>query len=201
MSTLVNSLRVVFHPRSGWPLVARGTSGSFRTLATHTLPLAAIPAACWYVGVTTQGWTIMGDPVKLTGDSALALCALFYLAMVGGVIFLGSMAAWMAETYNAGQRAVGRGITLISYTATPFFFAGVLGLYPVLWLDILIGTAVACYCIYLLFLGTGQIMQVPPERAFLYAAAIFAVALVAFVALLGVTVILWDFGSPPEYTY
>jgi len=201
MSTLVNSVGVMFSPKSAWPLIAQEHSGTVLTLATHTLPLAAIPAACWYVGVTTQGWTIMGDPVKLTTDSALALCALFYLAMVGGVIFLGGMAAWMAETYNAGQRAMARGVALISYTATPFFFAGLLGLYPMLWVDILIGTGVACYCIYLLFLGTGQIMQVPPERAFLYAAAIFAVALVAFVALLGATVIPWDLGAPPEYTY
>ena len=35
-------------------------------------------------------------------------------------------------------------------------------------------------------------MQVPPERAFLYAAALLAVALVAFVALLGATVIIWS---------
>jgi len=59
-----------------------------------------------------------------------------------------------------------------------------------------VGTAVACFCIYLLFQGTGAIVQVPPERAFLYAAA-----LVAFVALLGATVIIWDLGVFPEYTY
>jgi hypothetical protein len=35
----------------------------------------------------------------------------------------------------------------------------------------------------------------------LYAAALFAVALVAFVALLGATVIIWDLGAAPEYTY
>jgi hypothetical protein len=44
-------------------------------------------------------------------------------------------------------------------------------------------------------------MQVPRERAFLYAAALFAVALVAFVALLGATVIIWDLGTTPEHTY
>ena len=44
-------------------------------------------------------------------------------------------------------------------------------------------------------------MQVPPERAFLYAAALFAVDLVAFVALLGATVIIWDLGVFPEYKY
>jgi hypothetical protein len=71
----------------------------------------------------------------------------------------------------------------------------------VLWLDILAGSLVAIYCIYLLYMGTGPVMHVPAERSFLYASAVFAVALVAFVALLGATVVLWDFGPAPEYTY
>ena len=150
-----------------------------QTLALHTIPFALIPAVCWYIGVTTQGWTIMGDPVKLTPESALPMCVLFYLAMVAGVIFLGFMVNWMAATYSTAG-GVGKGVALISYTASPFFLAGFLGLYPVLWLDIMIGTIVACYCIYLLFLGTGPVMEVPPERSFLYAAAVFAVALVSF---------------------
>ena len=82
-----------------------------------------------------------------------------------------------------------------------FFLAGVLGLYPVLWIDIMLGTLIAVYCIYLLYLGTGPVMAVPPERGFLYASAVFAVALVSFVALLGATVVLWDLGPTPEYTY
>ena len=86
-------------------------------------------------------------------------------------------------------------------TATPFFLAGLLGLYAVLWVDIVVGTLVACYCIYLLYRGTGMVMEVPPERGFLYASAVFAVALVSFVAMLGATVVLWDFGPSPEYTY
>ena len=110
------------------------------------------------------------------------------------------MAGWMAKTYNAGERAFDRGVTLVSQRQR-LFLAGFLGVYPVLWIDIVIGTAVACFCIYLLFQGTGPIMQVPPERAFLYAAALFAVALVAFVALLGATVIIWDLGASPEYMY
>ena len=201
MKTLFNSIILTFNPKSGWSYIAQAPAGMLQTLVAHTIPLAFIPAVCWYAGVTEVGWAVMGDPVKLTPASALAMCVLFYVAMVTGVIFLGSMAGWMANTYNAGERAFDRGVTLVSNTATPFFLAGFLGVYPVLWLDIVIGTAVACYCIYLLFQGTGPIMQVPPERAFLYAAALFAVALVAFVALLGGTVILWDLGVSPEYRY
>ncbi|MEQ9005533.1 MAG: Yip1 family protein, partial [Pseudomonadales bacterium] len=119
---------------------------------------------------------------------------------LGGVGFLGYMVRWMSAAYGSVS-SLAQGVTLISYTASPFFLAGLLGLYPVLWLDILIGCLVACYCIYLLYRGTPAMMDVPPERGFLYASAVFAVALVSFVALLGATVVLWDFGPTPEYTY
>ena len=200
MNTVLNGLLVVFNPRQGWGKIAEQRAGLMALLLLHTIPFALIPAVCWYFGVTTQGWTISGDPVKLTAASALPMCVLFYLAMVAGVLFLGYMVSWMAGSYGT-EGGVSRGVALISYTAGPFFLAGFLGLYPVLWLDIMIGTLVACYCIYLLFIGTGPVMEVPPERAFLYASAVFAVALVSFVALLGATVVLWDLGPTPEYTY
>jgi hypothetical protein len=200
MNTVLNGFLVVFNPVRGWQRIVENRPGLMSQLLLHTIPFALIPAVCWYIGVTSQGWTIAGDPVKLTAASALPMCVLFYLAMVGGVLFLGYMVSWMAGSYET-EGGLARGVTLISYTASPFFLAGFLGLYPILWLDIMVGTLVACYCIYLLFRGTGPVMEVPPERAFLYASAVFAVALVAFVALLGATVVLWDFGPAPEYTY
>ena len=106
----------------------------------------------------------------------------------------------MSQTYG-DKATLSQGITLISYTATPFFIAGLLGLYPILWLDITLGIAVACYCIYLLYNGVAPVMHVVQERGFLYASAVFAIALVSFVGLLTVTVLLWDFGPSPEYTY
>lgn len=200
MNTLVNGFLMVLNPKRGWQRIAADQPGLLGLLALHTIPFALIPAACWYVGVTTQGWVISGDPVKLTTGSALPMVVLFFLAMVAGVIFLGYMVSWMAGSYGT-KGGLAKGVALITYTASPFFLAGFLGLYPVLWLDVLVGTLVACYCIYLLFLGTGVVMEVPPERAFLYASAVFAVALVSFVALLGATVVLWDLGPAPEYTY
>ena len=200
MNSVLNGFLVTFSPTQGWAKIAAGTTSLAQTLALHTIPFALIPAISWYIGVTTQGWTIAGEPAKLTAASALPMCVLFYLAMVSGVIFLGFMVNWMSRSYGT-EGGFGKGVALISYTASPFFLAGFLGLYPVLWLDILVGTIVACYCIYLLFIGTGPVMEVPPERAFLYASAVFAVALVAFVGLLGATVVLWDLGTAPEYTY
>lgn len=200
MNTLINGFVVAFNPTRGWQRIAEDSSGLMKILLLHTIPFALIPAVCWYIGVTQAGWAVAEETVRLTAESALPMCALFYLAMVAGCIFLGYMVSWMAGSYGS-ESGVAQGVKLISYTATPFFLAGVLGLQPVLWLDIMIGTLIACYCVYLLYRGTSPVMNVPPERGFLYASAVFAVALVSFVALLGATVVLWDFGPAPEYTY
>ena len=200
MKTFLNGLLIAFNPQRGWQSIADNDAGWLALLLLHTAPYALIPAVCWYIGVTQVGWSFGGEIVKLTAQSALPMCSLFFLAMVAGVGFLGYMVHWMAGSYGTAS-GLAKGVALISYTASPFFLAGLLGLYPSLWIDLVVGLAVACYCIYLLFRGTPIVMGVTAERGFLYASAVFAVALVSFVALLGATVILWDFGPAPEYTH
>ena len=200
MNTLINGILLMFAPSKAWQAIADDAPSAGKVLSLHTVLLALIPAVCWYIGVTQYGWDVAGETMRLTAESALPMCVMFYLACVGGVVFLGFMVQWMSATYG-DKASLSQGITLISYTATPFFIAGLLGLYPILWLDIALGMAVACYCIYLLYAGVAPVMHVARERGFLYASAVFAVALVSFVGLLTVTVLVWDFGPAPEYTY
>ncbi len=198
----VHSLDILFRPNDAWTRIAAGGGSTLKRLATHTAPWALVPAVCWYYGITQVGWQIGAEPnQKMTPDSALIICVLFYLAMIGGVIFLGYMIHWMAATYAAANSTLERGITIVTYTATPFFLAGVLGLYPSLWIDIMLGVIVACYCIYLLYIGVPVVMDVQPERGFLFASAVVAVALVAIVGLMTATAILWGIGAEPVYTY
>lgn len=200
MKPLIQALQLLLMPRKTWPQIAAANHSLPAVLLTQTLPLALIPPLCWYFGVTRTGWLVGGEAMRLTADSALPLCVLFFGAMVAGILFMGFMVRWMSQVYGeAGSLAAGVG--LISFTATPFFVSGVIGLFPLLWLDISIGIAVACYSIYLLYLGVGPMMRVETDRGFLYASALFAVALVAFVGVLTATALLWEFGPAPEYTY
>ena len=73
------------------------------------------------------GWSVAEETMRLTPESALPMCILFFLAMVFGVAFLGFMVRWMAVSYGT-QTDFAHGVALISYTASPFFLAGVLGL-------------------------------------------------------------------------
>lgn len=198
----IHSLDILFRPNRAWAGIAAGGGSAIGRLLTHTVPWALVPAVCWYYGITTVGWQVGAEPVqKMTHESALVICTLFYLAMIAGVIFLGYMIHWMAATYAAANSTVERGITIITYTATPFFLAGILGLYPALWLDIAVGTIIGCYCVYLLYIGVPIVMDVQPERGFLFASAVVAVALVSVVGLMTATAILWGMGAEPVYTY
>ncbi len=200
MKPFINAVRLLFTPVRGWRAIADAEHSLPAVLLWQTVPMALIPAVCWYYGVTRMGWQVAGETMRLTADSALPLCILFYLAMIAGVLFMGFMVRWMSTVYGK-ESSFATGVGLISFTATPFFVSGFMGLYPLLWLDITLGVAVACYCIFLLYRGVGPMMKVPPDRGFLYASALFAVALVAFVGLLTATALLWEFGPAPEYTY
>ena len=198
----MHSAKLIFAPSAAWHDIAANERSVFHRLCLHTAVLALIPAVCWFYGITEVGWQVGLEPAqKMTVPSALRICVLFYLAMIVGVVALGYMVHWMAETYAAVDSSVSRGVTLITYTATPFFLAGLLGLSPNLWFDISIGVLVACYCVYLLYIGVPAVMHVAPERGFLFASALVAVGLVAIVALMAGTAILWDFGAEPTYTY
>ncbi len=200
MNTLTNSAKIIFAPRSAWAAIGKDPGSLGGVLLTHTLPFSLIPAVCWYYGVSSSGWSVAGENVRLTAASALPVCILFFFALLYSVLFLGYMVHWMAKSYKSDS-TIARGVALITYAGTPFFVAGVLGLKPILWLDILVGIAVSCYCIYLLYVGTPYVMKVTAERGFLYSSAVFAIALVVFVALLGATTILWSFGASPEFIY
>ncbi len=193
-------LGIIATPGKQWHSFAGRAPESAMRAAQYTLLLAIIPTVAWYWGTTQVGWEVgAGDTVKLSAGSARSIFPLFYLAMVSAIIFIGFMIHWMASNYGADSSA-GKGIAIAGLAATPLFLAGVVGFYPVFWLALVLGVGSVCYTMYLLYLGIPIVMKIPEERAFLFASAIVAVCMVAVIAMMGASVILWDMGLAPVFT-
>ena len=195
-----NPLGYLVSPNKQWHILADTPLPGFTRFLTYPAVMALLPCWAWHFGITKVGWRVAGgEAVKLTEQSALPIIVLFYFAMLGAVVFIGYLTHWMSRTYGA-ETSVAKGISIIGFAATPLFLAGLVGFYPVLWVDLLIGIAAVSWSLFLLYKGVPIVMGLSSEQGFLYASAIVAVALVMLICIMGGSVLLWDFGATPVFS-
>jgi hypothetical protein len=128
------------------------------------------------------------------------IAVIYYLALLVGVFSIGWVIHLLGKAYEV-VKPIPLCIALAAYTATPLFLIGIMQVYPVLWLNMLLGLPALAYTVYLLYSGLPIMMEIPTERGFLYSSAVLAVGLVALVSLLAMTALLWGMGLQPVFTY
>jgi hypothetical protein len=197
--SLSHSLGVLTHPEKEWTSIRDDRETTGKLYLSHVWLLALIPAVSAFYGTTEIGWTIDNDKlVRLTPASAAQLCSLFYLAILGGILFIGKAIDFFAVTYDVDETQH-KGVSLAAYSATPLFIISLVIINPVLWLNLLIVAIGAAWSIYLLYSGLPVLMHIPKERGFMFASSVLTVGLVMLVGLLAISVIIWSAGFGPVY--
>lgn len=192
-------IKLLTDPRAGWSAIHAHRYSAGGVLLGHTLIFALVPAIAGYLGTSQVGWQVAGgEVVRLTSASAGRIAVLYYLAMLAGVGTVGWAIHWMGKTYGADQ-PIGQCVALASFTATPLFLIGAVQGYPVLWLNLIVGLPVLAYTTYIFYSGVPIMMEIPPERGFLFSSAMLAFGLVTLVALLAITALLWGSGYAPAF--
>jgi hypothetical protein len=103
----------------------------------------------------------------------------------------------MEKTFGA-EASLERCLLFTTFTSTPMFLSGFIGLIPILWLDVFVVLAAVSYTVYLLYAGVPIFMNIPEERGFIFASSILTVGLCALVGMMAVTVIIWGMGFAPQ---
>ena len=191
--------QLLTEPKSAWTAIRDYQWSVFGLYVSVIIPLALISPVAGYVGTTRFGWQIgVGEPVKLTTNSAMQISLVYFGAILVSIFVIGALIYWMSETYTE-QKPLVRCIALAAYSAVPLFLIGVFQVYPVLWVNFLFGLPALAYSVYLLYCGVSIVMEIPKEKAFVFASAVLAVCLVALVGLLASTVVLWSYGLGPSF--
>ncbi|MEH6638399.1 MAG: Yip1 family protein [Porticoccaceae bacterium] len=192
-------LGLLFYPRTEWRKIANLSDEKIKRLLPYPILMSLLPALGFYIGTTKIGWTVSGENVvRITEASAIPLAVLTYAALLGAIIFIGLMVNWMSQTYLVKTFPI-KGIVAIGYACTPIFLAGAFAAYPIWWLDITLGIAAGVYTIYLIYMAIPLMMHVPGDRGFLYASAVFMVALVYVVVVLVSITIIWEYIATPVF--
>jgi hypothetical protein len=187
-------------PMRQWEKIREQQKSAEGGSVAHIFLLAAIPAVSGYIGTTQIGWRIgVGEPIRITGDSAFAIAIIYYIALLVGIFSIGWVIHLLGKAYEV-EKSLSLCIALAAYAATPLFLIGLMQVYPVLWLNMLLGLPALAYTVYLLYSGLPIMMEISAERGFLYSSAVLAVGLIALVALLAMTALLWGMGLQPVFT-
>ena len=186
------------HPHKEWDSIKKEEYSMTHVYFAHLACLSLIPAVSLYFGATQVGWSLTGsDYTTLSTERALPLSIAFYIALLVGVGFMSYITFWMEKTFGA-DASFERCLTFISFTATPMFFVGLIGLFPVIWLNVLVVLAAVCYSLYLLYVGVPIFMNIPEERGFIFSSSILTAGLCTLVGFMAATIIIWGSGLIPQ---
>lgn len=164
----------------------------------YLLVVPMFPALAWFWGTSRHGWVVVDRTIMLDEQSALLLSLLFYFGMIGITAAIGFLMFWMAKTYGA-EAEPATGLIVTTYCATPIFLAGIFGLYPIFWLDIIVGLSAGAYATYLLYLAIPIVMKIPKERGFLFASSMLASGMVMVISAMGLITFLWEYLVRPLF--
>lgn len=187
-------------PDRAWTSIRQKEDANSLRYLMHLLLLALIPSVCLFIGITYVGWSLVDEErVRLAADSAFQLCLFLYITMVLGTVIMGLFVHWMARSFDV-RPSLNLCIGFIAYTITPFFVAGIAGLYPNRWFAAIVILLAGLYSTYLLFTGLPAFMRQRSSQSFLYASSIWGVALLVIVTVLVSMILFWSFFMEPTYT-
>ncbi len=190
---------ILFNPSEEWKKIRDVDCTVGKCFCGYVFIMAAIAPISGYFGTTQFGWEIGArEAVKLSSDSALIIAIAFYLITLVGVFSMGLMIHWMSKTYDAEQN-LSRCIRLAAFTATPLFLVGIVELFPILWLNFVVGLPALALSVRLLYIGLPVMMEIDDERGFLFSSSILAVGMVTLIVMMVATAILWFNGFAPQF--
>ncbi|WP_168204139.1 Yip1 family protein [Aliikangiella coralliicola] len=198
--SLTNAIALLYDPSNEWRKISEQKQSISHIFLTYLIFFAAIPPVSAFIGSTYVGWSIgNGETYKLTSESALYLSVIAYFAILSAVLVVSAFVQWMAKTYGANP-TMAECVNLTAYSCSPLFLVGVLGSFPILWLDMLFSLVAIAFSVNLLYKGVPQIMGINEEKGFLFASSILTLCMVSLVGMLAITIVFWGSGIAPVFT-
>lgn len=189
--------RVLKSPGEVFAELAEHPPRAARVFFGFALWLLILPPLFAYLGTAMFGWRLGVAPIVLPAPVIGAISAAYFVLLLFGLLSTALIARWMAQTYGA-RESFGASLALVSVVGVPLALGSIAHLYPHAFLNVLVLVPALIWSMYLLYRGLPVVLGIDPGRGMLMASSLIAYLLVAWVSLLGVTVVLWSRGIGPR---
>jgi len=174
INKMINRVKnILLTPKSEWPIIADETTTVADIYKSWIIWLAAIPVVVGFIKGSLIGISMPDVPGVISGGtirvpivSGIIGAVLSYVLSLVSVYVAALITDALAPTFN-GQKNQTQALKAVAYAWTAVWIAGIFQLLP--WIGVLVFLVIACYSIYLLYLGLPATMKCPPEKAIGYA--------------------------------
>jgi len=188
---------ILLQPNRIFEQLARSEPEPTRVFFGLTLWLMLLPPLFTFIGTSNSGWLLGVEPLILSPEAVAAISLGYFAMLMIGFFSTAIISSWMAKTYGAAA-SIGSSFALISIVGAPLAIGSIVHLYPHAFINVLVLVPVLIWTIYLLYRGLPIVLRTGPGRGMLMASALVGYLLVAWVCLLGITVVLWRMGIGPN---
>jgi hypothetical protein len=195
--TILKLGSVLFRPSRVFADLAASSPSPWSVFFGFSLWLSLLPPIFAYIGTSTFGWRLGVAPMFLPQGTVVGISAIYFVVLVFGFVSTAVISRWMAGTYDA-DTSLGANFALVTIIGAPLAVGSIVHLYPQAFINALVLVPVLIWCMYLLYRGLPIVLKTDPGRGMLMASALIAYLLVAWVSLLGITVVLWSEGIGPR---
>jgi len=188
---------VLFRPSAAFQEIAKHEPSSAAVFFRLALWLGLCPPLFAYAGTMMFGWRLGVAPFMLSAPIAAEIAAAYFVLLLFGFLSTAVVATWMAATYGAEQ-SFARSLALVALVGAPLTVGSIVHLYPHAVINVLVLVPSLIWSMCLLYRGLPIVLKTDPARGMLMASSLIAYLLVAWVSLLGITVVLWSHGVGPR---
>jgi hypothetical protein len=133
----------------------------------------------------------------LPSGTLAVISVAYFLMILIGFFSAALISRWMSYEYGA-RHSIGIHFAMITVVGTPLVVGSLVHLYPHAFINVLVLVPTVMWSMYLLYKGLPVVLQTTPEQGMLMASSLIGFLLVAFVSLLGITVMMWGSGIGPS---
>ena len=179
-------VNILTKPQTEWPQIAVEQTDAMTLTVSYIAPLAAIPAAASFIGLTVIGiTTYLGTRIRVGIVPGLVSAVIQYLLTIGAVHVSAIVVDKLAPTFHSPESTPLLALRLIAYSSTAAWVAGILNVIPAL---VPVAFLAGLYSIYLLYLGMQPMLKTPDAQVVPYmvvSAVIVAVLMIVALSLAG----------------
>ncbi len=178
-------------PRTEWRLISKENLDVTKIGIFRMLILAAVPTISSLIGINQIGWSLAGNEFnRVALANALPMALAFYVLIIVFTLLMAYFTFAMERTFGE-EASFGRCLLFVTYTATPMYIAGLIGLVPIVWLSVLVLLLAVGYSLYLLYLGIPIYMNIDEGKGYVVSTSIIWAGLCMLVMFNVLTVVIW----------